>query len=868
MYVRPVPGRSTNTASPASIALRDAAATRPQDVAIQVDDQCVSFADLNSQADCLAQRLIEEAGAGERIALRANGTHASAVGFVAIQRAGMVSVPVDPTAPADRVRQILADVEAAVLLSDVEGDEDLHELSGHPLSFGAEADPLPIDLERGELVSIVYTSGSTGTPKGIMCGREQTDETFAMLPHYGISAGARLGGLVGGTVGYVERLIGAALFLQEALVSYEIRRHGIVPLGPWLEREHIAAFVTVPTVLRHLLSTLAPEQLFPDLRTVVLGGETSTWEDVIRLRAHLSPDATIVNAFGLTEAAGVASVFITSQTPAGSGPLPAGHIAATAKVTIVGADGQPVAPGERGEIVVEGPGCALGYWRRPDLTAAVFTVTAGGHRSVRTGDGGRIRPDGMLEHLGRIDFLVKISGNRVELGEVESALAQLDGVAAAAAATYTDESDSTRLTACVVPKAGATLDPRLLRVALSRRLPGYMIPDHVAVVDELPQLAGGKTDRERVAELRSTDSGGHAEFNRELSELERSLLAIWSDVLGVKSIGVDDDFYALGGDSIRAARVFVELERRCGIDRPVSLLAETTTIASLALALTDDHAWTALLAIQTAGTRPPLFVVHDGVGSVLYARGLVAALGDDQPIYAIRCEGLNGQPLTARSLEELAARYVADMQALYPQGPYVLYGVSLGGVIATEMARQLIEAGNDVPLVVLGDSFAPHPHPAPRPLEERRAERLAELRELRGIARARHFLWLVRRQVANRIWLLKHPDPNRELERMLDAALERGQPVPLPARGRYVIRQYGSLLDDYRPRAPYPKRILLLRTDGPGAAPERGWSDLVGDVLEIVDVSGSHNDLGQEASGAYVGPAIAQALDRVPVTTT
>ena len=105
-----------------------------------------------------------------------------------------------------------------------------------------------------------------------MCGREQTDETFAMLPHYGISAGARLGGLVGGTVGYVERLIGAALFLQEALVSYEIRRHGIVPLGPWLEREHIAAFVTVPTVLRHLLSTLAPEQLFPDLRTVVLGG--------------------------------------------------------------------------------------------------------------------------------------------------------------------------------------------------------------------------------------------------------------------------------------------------------------------------------------------------------------------------------------------------------------------------------------------------------------------------------------------------------------------------------------------------------------------------------------------------------------------
>jgi amino acid adenylation domain-containing protein len=863
--VRPVRRGSTDTASPASLALRDAAGARPQDVALRVDEQSVTFAELNSQADGLAQQLVEHAGAGDRIALRATGTHAAAVGFVAIQRSGMVSVPVDPTAPPDRVRQILADVEADVLLSDVEGDGALHALTGHPLSFGAHADPRPIDRERGELASIVYTSGSTGTPKGIMCGREQMDETFAMLGHYGISAGARLGGLVGGTVGYIERMLGAALFLQETFVSYEIRRHGVVPLAPWLEREQIGAFVAVPTVLRHMLSTLEPEQRFTALRTVVLGGEASTWEDITRLRAHLSPEATIVNAFGLTEAAGVASIFITSEMPAGSGPLPAGHIAATATVTIVGDDGQPVAPGERGEIVVEGPGCALGYWRRPDLTAAVFTVTASGHRRVRTGDGGRIRPDGMLEHLGRIDFVVKISGNRVELGDVENALAQLDGVATAAAATYTDETDNTRLTACVTPKAGATLDPRLLRAALSRRLPGYMIPDHIAVVAELPQLAGGKTDRARVAELRSTDRGGDAQEHRPLSELESALLRIWSQVLGVKQIGVDDDFFALGGDSMRAARVFVELERQCGIDRPVSLLAEATTIASLALALSDDEAWTALLAIQTAGTRPPLFVVHDGVGSVLYARGLVAALGEDQPIYAIRCEGLNGQPLTARTLEELAARYVADVQALYPRGPYLLYGVSLGGVIATEIARQLIEAGHEVPLVVLGDTFAPRPHAAPRPLDERRAQRLQELRELGGLARLSHFFWLARRQIANRIWLLRHPDPNRRLERMLDRALARGQGVPLATRGRFVIRQYGSLLSEYRLRPPYPERILLLRTDGPGSDPDRGWSAFVGDALEIVDVAGSHNDLGQEASGVHVGPAIARALDRLPV---
>ena len=150
----------------------------------------------------------------------------------------------------------------------------------------------------------------------------------------------------------------------------------------------------------------------------------------------------------------------------------------------------------------------MGYWRRPDLTESVFSVMPSGYRRVRTGDGGRIRPDGMLEHLGRLDHLVKISGNRVELGEVENALARLDGVAAAAAATYVDDTDSTRLTACVMPNSGATLDPRLLRASLSRRLPGYMIPDHIAIVDAVPQLPGGKTDRARVAELRSTDPGG------------------------------------------------------------------------------------------------------------------------------------------------------------------------------------------------------------------------------------------------------------------------------------------------------------------------------------------------------------------------
>lgn len=818
-------GGSTSTASPASLALREAAARRPDSVAIDVGDRTVSFGELNSQADCLAQRLMEGGRHGDRIAVRANGTHASAVGFVAIQRAGMVSVPIDPTTPNERVREILADVRAALLLSDVEADEDRSMPTGHPLTFGADEVARPTDRDRGELVSIVYTSGSSGAPKGIMIGREQMDQTFVALPSPDTSPGARLGVIFAGTTGNIERLVVAALFRQGSLVSYEIRRHGIVPLAAWLEQERIVDVSIVPTVLRHLLSTLSPEQRFPDLRTVVLSGETCMWEDVTRLRGHLSPDATIVNAFGLTEAAGIASLHITPDIPAGEGPVPAGKLSATARVTIVGNDGEPVAQGQPGEIVVEGPDCALGYWHRPDLTKSVFTEMPSGHRRVRTGDAGRIRDDGMLEHLGRLDHVVKISGNRVELGEVESALGKLDGVAAAAAATYVDDTLSTRLTACAIPSRAAALDPRVLRALLARRLPGYMLPDQIVIVDELPQLAGGKIDRDGVAALRGTAPTRSADQTAARSGLEHLLTQIWCDVLDVNAVEVDDDFFELGGDSIRAARVFVELERRHDIDRPLSLIFEAPTIATLALALADSSGWGALLPAQTSGSRPPLFVVHDGAGNVAHSRSLAGELGPEQPIYGIRCEELNGTPLRAESLEDLAATYIERVRELFRHGPYVLYGASDGGTIAMEMSRQLKSADEQVPLVILGDTLAP-----PGPDLSARWRRAARLRKARQ-------------------------------SRMAGPALKRGETIPLVDRETHLMHEFNRLMGEYRLRPPFADRVVLLRTEDTYHPPDRGWNRVAGVTPQIIDVPGSHYALCREGSSAYVGPVIARALD-------
>lgn len=565
----------------------------------------------------------------------------------------------------------------------------------------------------------------------------------------------------------------------------------------------------------------------------------------------------MINSFGLTETAGIASLVIPRDLEVPSGPLPVGRISPGMEVAVVDPAGEPVPRGERGEILVRGDAVALGYWRRPDLTCAAFRELPDGRREFRTGDAGRLREDGVLEHLGRLDHLVKISGNRVELGEVEDALTRLEEVAAAAAAPYDDEQGGTRLAACVVPRPGREIDPRRVRAALARRLPGYMVPTRLSVTDALPQLPGGKVDRRRVAELPVSDTGddgGEAMH----SELERDLAGIWRRLLRTERIGRHDDFFALGGDSLDAARMFVEIEAALGLDRPVSLLAEAPTVASLAAMLTSDAgAWDALLAVQTEGTQPPLFVIHDGIGSVLYARGLKDALGPDQPIYGVRCEGLSGRPLTARSVGELAGAYADKLQALYPHGPYRLYGVSLGGLIAMEVSRRLIERGEQVTLVVLGDSPAPLPGFRPRS----RAELAHHLKALRHTP-AREWPVYARAIATQKLGWLLGPEGRRmrREDRRLDEVLERGDGVPAELRGRYVIREYGRLFDDHEARPPYPEATLLLRVARTAPSLDLGWRALLGDSLSIVDVPGTHNDLGREASGAYVGPAIARAL--------
>ncbi len=787
------------------------------------------------------------------MALRAAGTHAVAVGFVAIQRAGKVAVAIDPTAPAERVATILADVEASLLLSDVDGDEDLGLPApvAHPLQLTGER--TPVDRPRGELVSIVYTSGSTGAPKGIMVGRDAFDALLTGMDKWGAIPEARVGQILAGTVAHTELSIMGVLSLRGTLVAYEIRRHQIAPLADWIDASRIEFLSLVPTVLRFLLAGLAPDRRFSHVRRLSLGGETATWEDVVRLRPHVDRNAVIVNVLGQSESLMLASFEIPATMPAGLGPLPAGRPISGIEVVILDEDGHELPAGQVGEIVTRSHVCALGYWRRPELTPGTFRELPDGRRQVRTGDAGRLRPDGILEHRGRLDHLVKVYGNRIELGEVEAELHRLEGIEATAVATYL-EGEHTRLVACIVPEAGRQLDARVLRTALARRVPGYMVPSRIAFAPQLPQLPGGKIDRAAVAALPDAGSEAAAADEDPVGPLETELAAIWCQVLGLERVGRHDSFFAIGGDSLRAAQMIPLIAKRLGFDRPVSLLAEAPTIASLALMLESDAmSWDAPMAIRTEGARPPLFVIHDGQGSLLFARGLAEALGEDQPIYGLRCRLLDGGPARWSSFQEFAAGYVARIQDLYPEGPYLFYGVSMGGLIALEVARQLLAAGSEVPLVILGNSV-----PVPTLQQIRRMEQRRELAARGALGQGRYLLDLLVGKLAH---TLSSRGERHSGDGAVAAAAAPHSPVAPELRASWAFQIMFALAGGYASEPPFPDRVLLLRAGGLQGAHDRGWGPLLGDRLHIVDVPVLHAELGQEASAGVVGPVLARALE-------
>jgi amino acid adenylation domain-containing protein len=576
----------------------------PDHPAVLADDGCLTYRELASAVVATAAAVRSAAGTrpGGQVALLCRHGAGTVVALLAALSAGRAYVPLDPTFPAHRLAHILADSDAEVLLTDAEHADQadrLRDLAGRPdllvvpvASAGGPADLA--DLAAGlaspagpdDPAYLLYTSGSTGTPKGVvqshrnvLFGVGNHIRNFALTPADRTSVLTSFGYDMAVTDTFSALLSGATA------VPVDIRGNGLGHLARTLAARGVTVYHSTPTVYRYLCASLGPDGSLPDIRAVLLGGEEVTRHDVELARRQFARDAVFVNGYGTTEISFAAQDHLPAGAPLQHAVVPVGHPLDGIEVLLLDPAGRPTCL--TGEVVVRSAHVALGYWRLPELTAGRFGEHDG-VRTYRTGDLARRLPDGRLVFLGRADRLVKIRGHRVELGEVEAALAALPGVGPAAVVARPRiggaGAGDQEIIGYVVPAPDASVDPTALRAGLALRLPDFMLPRTVVAVDALPMGVTGKLD---VAALpppplvSSVDAAGQ-------DPLEAIISASWCEVLGLSRVGRETTFLELGGHSLLMALVQQRLEVTLNRRIPLVRLFEFPTVAGLAAHLRAD----------------------------------------------------------------------------------------------------------------------------------------------------------------------------------------------------------------------------------------------------------------------------------------
>jgi thioesterase domain-containing protein/acyl carrier protein len=491
-------------------------------------------------------------------------------------------------------------------------------------------------------------------------------------------------------------------------------------------------------------------------------------------------------------------------------------------------------------------------------------------RIYRTGDVGRLAPDGCLEVLGRKDEQVKVRGFRVNPGQVEAALIEHEGIRQAVVTTSTGPTGDSRLVAYVV---SATTPPPLagaLRRFLLERLPAYLVPAAFVTLDAIPLNANAKVDRAALPAPPERPPRP-APFVAPRTPLEHQIAGIWEALFGIAPIGAGDDFFDLGGDSLLAAALVTAIEETCGRSLTPPVLLEAPTVAALAEALQrEDRAFDEpLTVLRASGARAPLFFVHNDHGRGLYTHALGRALHPDRPVYAIHLHGLRAQPLPD-TVEAIAADRVRAVRAVAPRGPYVLGGHCFGGIVALEMARQLRASGERVEAVVMIDT----PAPAWRArLLHRASTLLGRVGGVSPVARAALFAGVDRaaeevvdraRSYRERLGALARAGLRRQagalgrqagrlargIARLAGTGREPDLHAPPPDAGTSAWRAYCRAIRRYVP-AGYEGAVTLFRAQElPAARPDLGWAPLL-PGLEIEVVPGDHHSCVTRHVGVF-----------------
>ena len=834
-------------------------------LALVSGDVRMTYAELNEHANQLAHLLQAEGVHREvPVGLCLYRSVDMVVGLLGILKAGGAYVPLEPDYPADRLGQLVEDSRVAVIVTNASSSLNLPPSGPTVLDLDAErerlaeqpTDDLPTQGWAEDLAYIMYTSGSTGRPKGVCVvhrgvtrlvvgndfaalGPEETLLQLATIS-FDVSTFELWGSLLNG---------GRLVIGPPRLSSHK-------DLGRIIHDNEVSTLWLTAGLFHNVVD--ADLEALAGLRQLLVGGDVVSLDHAARFKARF-PECRLIDGYGPTENTTFSTTYEITGTETGSVPI--GRPIANTTTYVLDEHLHPVPIGVIGDLWTGGDGLARGYLNDPALTADRFVSTGSLGLSdpviYRTGDRARYRPDGVLLFEGRKDNQVKVNGFRIETEEVEALLLTHLDPAQVTVVPRRSPLGEAQLVAYCVPRPGAVLTTTSLRTFLQDRAPSYLVPSSFVMLGELPLTPQGKVDRRRLPAPGTDDAGQATERLEPRSDLERTIASIWQRVFGLETVGVQDSFFDLGGHSLLAFRFFAALEQETGIVLPLATLFEAPTIERLAALIEErgDQARESLLVpIKPDGTRPPIFFIPGVGGTVLHYSPLARYLSPDQPAFGIEALGLDGKQRPLTRVEEMAARYIREIRVAQPHGPYALAGGSFAGIVAYEMARQLVEMGESVSLLALFDTYLVGPSVVTR---------LKTHAQVLAGSSPREKLGYLRTRVAGR----KRWAVQRLRERAFDEQREPADSRPGPAGDVRACNMLAARRYSSQPHAeqPYPGRVTLFVAADLGDAtprPVEQWDRFVTGGVEKIVVPGTHVSMLEEPHAQVLAERLEQALRR------
>jgi amino acid adenylation domain-containing protein len=838
-------------------------ALQPDAPALEMQGERMTYAELDREANRIANTLrARGAKPGQYVGICLSRGPTLVAALIGAAKASVPYVPLDPDYPRERLEFMLQDSAAPLVLT-----EKRHvALFSCPVIVldagdleGAAETPLPIASAPTDPCYAIYTSGSTGRPKGVVLSHRAVVNTLDWVSRtFEVGPGDRLLFVTSPCFDLsVYDTFGALGAGATVVVASSERMRDPHALAEAIVTERITIWDSAPAALQRL-TTFFPEHGGERLRLVMLSGDwiPLTLPDAVRTSF---PRAHVKSLGGATEAAIWSNWFAVGALDPRWTSVPYGKPIQNAHYHVLDRRLRPTPVGVPGDLYIGGTCLAEGYLNREELTTERFIADPfrPGGRLYMTGDLARYFDDGELEFLGRADFQVKIRGYRVELGEVEIAINALPGVREALCAAYTDASGQKSLVAYVVSKAGATLDEEDIKKRARASLPDFMVPSQIMILPEMPVSANGKVDRKALPSPTQRAAGAHYVAPRTASESK--MAEIWQDLLQRKQVGVTDNFFAVGGQSLLAVMLVSRVEKEFGIRVPLSRVLERPTIEELVGSLGQpSNVGRHLVTLTPGGTRAPIVLISGIGGYGFIFQGLAKKLGPDQPLHVLHAVGaedaLEG---TDHSIEEVASIYETQVIAACPTGPIILGGYSFGILVALELAVRLERSGREVPLLVSFDGFAPG-FPRMLPVTSRLRAHVQQFSRRGPSARVEYLrerFERLKQKITGRMDLIFAPPD------LLDDETDK--------RLREVANGLWAARDRYAPSAFAKSDVLLLKASIPfdwsGSWTDRlyGWRGFVKGRIECATIPGAHLEMFKPENDVHMARAMLMKLDEI-----